>query len=351
MTVNTALKPVGTSILLLCAIVIGCRKGGGESDDSKQLGELAQALCSCDRAGSPKLDAIPADLQKHIRQEDLDYLTQHPDAGIVKRDGGAQEEPPLRATCVVRAVDVHPTTALASLTRKSERGTVTDYSLGFVKASDGWRADYHLPEKEAAFGTAMHLKIEVVQLIEHFEVDQAMAKVTEARKLAPDDDELKKLEAGLEEALAGRVAGRWFKRVEKDAMTDKENVYMTLPALTDIETSYASKRPRLIARCVKGEMDLEIVVDAVVGGDIWGATAQYRFDAEPPQKTTMTESTDHKGLFFREPAKWLDRLTAHAAGKLIVEVPLFGRMPQAVTFDLTGADTAIPPVKSACGTK
>jgi len=311
-------------------------------------------LCSCDGAGSPKLDAIPADLQKHVRQEDLDFLKQTHSTGIANGDGGTstvESGVALHATCVVRAVDVQQTTALATLTRKSE-DKVADYALSFVKMADGWKADYHLPEKEAARTSALRLSGEARDLVtQKFDWVEAKAKIVEARKLQPDDADLKLIEADIDKILANRVAGRWYKRVEKDPMTDKENVYVALAASNDFETDYGSKRPRLVGRCVKGEMDLQVEVYAVVGGNIWAPKAQYRFDTAPPQTMTMTNSEDHVALFFPEPTKWLDRLVVHPSSKLVIEIPLYGRIPQPATFDLTGADTAVSLVKSACGKK
>ncbi len=194
---------------------------------------------------------------------------------------------------------------------------------------------------------ALALKREAFPLLDQYEFDRAKAKILDAQKLTPDDADLKTGLVAIDEMNATKVAGRWFKSSQRDAMTDRVNVSVRLPASDGIPTEYSEKRPFLIARCTKGKPDLLIQVDLVVGGDIYSnAKASYRFDSEAPQTATMTTAEDHEGLFFKEPLKWFDRVVAHATGKLVVEVPLYGRVPVPVTFDLAGADTAIPPVKA-----
>lgn len=46
---------------------------------------------------------------------------------------------------LVRSVDLQQTAALVKLTRKGDQGAAADYAIEFVKAADGWEADYHLP--------------------------------------------------------------------------------------------------------------------------------------------------------------------------------------------------------------
>jgi len=196
------------------------------------------------------------------------------------------------------------------------------------------------------------LKREAITQIDEYDLDGAKEKLLEAQRLAPNDDDVKKALVTWDEVSALRIGGRWFKQSEKDAMTDQLNIRMITPASNDISTGYSEKRPTIEVRCIKGVPDIMINSRTIIDSDIYShAKARYRFDSDPPQAIGMVASQDRRGVFFNEPLKWFDRLMAHAGGKLVVEIPVFGQVPEATTFDLTGADVAIPPVKEACASK
>lgn len=357
-TISTRTAALGPWALIACTfgwtVLAGCKREDAKLREGAQAEEatlrgIALVLCPVDRAGLPDLNALSAEVANHIRQEDRDYARskQSGDAGI-KRPGSSA--PSASANCEVQRVEVQPTTATVRLSRKVADGAATDYVIAFVKVANEWKADYHLQQKEAGRKQARQAAEDAGKLIENHEWQKARAKFLEAQKLDPSGEEdWKKVFSGIDDMAARTVGGRWLSSVEKDAMTDKENVFMSLPASNEIETRFGGKRATLVARCIKGEPDLVINIDAIVDGGIYGgAKAQYRFDAEPAQSTAMTTAEDHKGLFFREPRKWLRRVVEHTSAKLIVEIPLYARVPEAVTFDLTGADKAIPRVESAC---
>jgi len=331
--------------LVTLAALYGCKGEAGN------LRTTAESLCAHDQGGKFDLTAMPPQLLTSIRQEDLDHLNKKPaglDAGVETVPKKAAGGP---ATCIARTVSIRDTAATVTLTRKGGDGSVADYTIPFVKVDGAWRADYHLPEQEAVKAEAIGLIREAMTLTKHFELDKAKEKFVEAQKLRPGDPQLKieELLTTIDGMIAKRVAGWWSKESEKDPMTDKENVYLLLPATDDISTGYSSVRPTLTARCVKGSPDLAVLVQTVVESNIYSESkAQYRFDSESAQPVMMTIASDRHGLFFHEPSKWFDRVVAHASGRLVLEVPLFGRSPVAVTFNLAGADKAIPIVKAAC---
>ncbi len=344
---------------LLVCLVAGAVSGGCKSEAAKRreaaqaeeakLRNMALALCPVDGAGVPDVSKIPPDIAAHIRKEDREYAPT-PSEKAPKRTAAARGTPAAPATCRPKKVALQATTATVQLSRKTNDGATAEYSILFVKTSNGWKADYHLPEKDRDRKRAREVDKEVGDLIENHEWRKARKKLLEIQALDPSrESEIKEGLDGIEKLAARTVAGRWLSTVEKDAMTDRENVYMKLPASNVIKTRYASKRAALVARCVKGEPDVLVQVDAIVNGSVYGKTkTQFRFDAEPAQSITMTTAEDHKGLFFRQPKKWLRRLAEHSSGKLVVEIPLFGRVPEAVTFDLNGADKVIPQVEFAC---
>jgi hypothetical protein len=205
------------------------------------------------------------------------------------------------------------------------------------------------PAPSVVRATVLKLQREALTLSNQHDFAGAKAKILEAQALAPTDPDLKGGLASVEEMQSKLVAGRWMKDVKRDAMTDKDNVFVTLAAANDVDAVGENKRPTLTARCVKGEASLLVSVDSVLDVRNYPKThVQFRFDSESPQSVGVVGATGLHAFFMDTPAKCFDQLIAHSSGKLIMEVPLFGHTPQPVTFELLGADVAVGAVKSAC---
>ena len=201
----------------------------------------------------------------------------------------------------------------------------------------------------AARATIRNLQQQALALSSQHDFQGAKAKIIEAQTLAPADPDLKAGLAWIEEMQGKLVAGQWLKETTRDAMTDKDNVFVTLAAANDVDAIGGNKRPTLTARCVKGDPSLLLSVDSVLDVRSFPKThVQYRFDSEPPLSVGVEGSTDMRAFFMDGASRWFDQLVTHASGRLVVEVPLFGRTPQPVTFQLAGADVAIRAVKAAC---
>jgi hypothetical protein len=59
-------------------------------------------------------------------------------------------------------------------------------------------------------------------------------------------------------------------------------------------------------------------------------------------------NTGRDAFFFSDARAWLQRLGDNATSKLVLAVPLYGKRPQPVIFDLNGADVAIAYVAKDC---
>lgn len=57
------------------------------------------------------------------------------------------------------------------------------------------------------------------------------------------------------------------------------------------------------------------------------------------------------GLFFHPPRKFILALMANATGKLTIEIPVFQRGDQPVSFQLKGVDAVAKSVLESCAPK
>ena len=149
----------------------------------------------------------------------------------------------------------------------------------------------------------------------------------------------------------GWVGGRWRVTEEVDPMTDQKNMTAHLQSATKMPNSIGDeKSASLIVRCTRGELDVYVSTPVMLDSD-WrydSVSGQHRFGSAPPEKLTGGVSKGRDAVFLRNPNAWLAQFAAHESDAWTVELPVYGRMPASVKFDLTGVSKALAAVPDEC---
>jgi hypothetical protein len=243
----------------------------------------------------------------------------------VKEDG-------MRATATVVVSGTNP------FTGQPDSSTET---LTLLKEREGWRV---------LAGWAAAKAVKEGQSLAHAEDWRAAkAKLEEALKESPDDPEARKALAEVDRMLASVVAGKWFKQASTNAMTDDNDVMIVLPAEKEISGSFGSTLPELVARCKERKLSLFVISGEVLRGSTADSVqARCRFGSDSAETLAMDSGQDFKTVFFRHPERWMERLEAKNSSTLNIELPFYSGQAIA-TFNLDGAEQALPQVKSGCG--
>ncbi|MCB9765831.1 MAG: hypothetical protein H6739_39010 [Alphaproteobacteria bacterium] len=148
------------------------------------------------------------------------------------------------------------------------------------------------------------------------------------------------------------LGGRWSGSTEKDPMTDQENAVVYLESLDSLTNSVGlGKKAALIVRCQKGKFEAYVNAGTVLDSN-WRydtVSGQHRFGDAKAEKLIGGVSTSRDAVFLRDPKSWARRFKESDGSKWLVELPVYNRTPQTVTFDLTGSTKAIDMVLGACG--
>ncbi|MDW3118012.1 type VI secretion system-associated protein TagO [Roseovarius sp.] len=144
--------------------------------------------------------------------------------------------------------------------------------------------------------------------------------------------------------------GAWIIEREKNALTDREDVFVGIRASETAQCGYQSIRPTLYLRCMDNTTAALLVTDFFMA-DIQGfGKVRYRVDGGSMKSWNFEERTDNMALglwtFGRSTPFIRDLLGGET---LIMEYTPFNDIPKQSTFDISGVDEAIAPMREACG--
>ena len=145
--------------------------------------------------------------------------------------------------------------------------------------------------------------------------------------------------------------GAW--RVEEDtsAFDDSKTVVLSIESSDTIRGQFGPAGPAsMYLRCQENTTVVYLWLNDLFLSDIQGfGTVEYRIDGQKAQSARMTTSTDNKALGLWNGGKAIPFIKRLEGGQTVVmRATPFNESPVEFSFDLTGLDTAIAPLKEAC---
>lgn len=143
--------------------------------------------------------------------------------------------------------------------------------------------------------------------------------------------------------------GKWLVSDKISPIDDSKSVYLELIADSPISSGYKKSIPSLHIRCKEKQTDFFIDFDVFLGSD--SITPTTRIDSEKAIKNLIWAlSTDHNAMFYNGSSKKVIAFIKSLINKnkLFVQVTPYSESPVNTTFDLTGLDEAIKPLRAAC---
>lgn len=147
-------------------------------------------------------------------------------------------------------------------------------------------------------------------------------------------------------------ASKWMITKKTSPVDDSINV----TAMLDAEGSISgwpgkTETPTLVIRCKEKRTEAYLITgmhpDVERGHD--GASVTIRFDKEKAERKSLGKSTDGEALFFGKGVEFIQKALKHSS--MLFEFTPYNSSPTRTTFDLSGIDDAVKPVKEACGWK
>lgn len=350
---------LGALLLPVAVLAVSCRKA--EKSETAAASDVAtryaEALISGDWETAWALvkaddrEALPLDSFRNL-PEGLETARKEAQARTsVKLIDAVMDGSRVNAQLDTTGPDLSAEPDVNKAPLKTTRSTIV-----LVKEDAAWRVDTSWAEDK----TKLEHEKKVERLIEDAgslfasgDGHGAKAKLEEALTLAPDNSGAKEALRLVDEDLKSIVAGQWRMQSNVDPMTDDKNVYLRLASETTVEQYGSTHRPTLLARCAERKLDLFIFVGLVVDsdyGEIYDASGRYRFDGDKAQRVRFSLGDSRDTVFFPKAKTWMTSLAAHASSKFVVEIPVFRQGSQVISFDLAGADVAIPEVINTCAT-
>lgn len=148
--------------------------------------------------------------------------------------------------------------------------------------------------------------------------------------------------------------GKWHTRVTSSALTDQKTVVLTLASENTVacKFSFQPKKVELILRCMENTTSMYFTTDCHMTSGDYGdyGHIRYRVDKGKAGKWVTGVSTDNRAL-----GLWRGGKSIPAIKKLLGKVKLvtrmtpYGESPIQPVFNISGIETAIKPLRKACG--
>lgn len=144
----------------------------------------------------------------------------------------------------------------------------------------------------------------------------------------------------------------WSVRVDTSALDDSKTVVLTLSSKDQFLSQYGQlKRGTLIIRCMENTTSLYTVWGGHFMSDNRNSgRVDYRVDAKKASRVSMRESTDNKALGLwsgGQSIPFIKKLLG--AEQLYIRATPFSESAVEMSFNVTGLERAIEPLRDACG--
>ena len=170
-------------------------------------------------------------------------------------------------------------------------------------------------------------------------------KYSDAERLICFDNIAKNLKVNepKKEIIANK--GKWVTTIDTSPIDDSQKVTLTLEAETSIRGNYSSSTPTLILRCSENKTEAYIAWDVYLG--IGTTKVLTRLDRDKARTKTWGLSTDNKATFVPgSNTTFIKSLIGHK--KLLTQTTPYGASPVMTTFQLSGLNDAVKPLRKAC---
>jgi type VI secretion system protein VasI len=149
------------------------------------------------------------------------------------------------------------------------------------------------------------------------------------------------------------VDAKWRVRKEKSAMTDTTDIFMEVASEgTHLCRAYGNAPSKIffMARCMENTTSVIVYGDCHLASGFQGyGEVTYRIDDEEAQDQAFEASTDNSALGLWSGGRAIPFLT-DLLGKdqIILRFTPFNMSPVEATFNISGIDDAIAPLRAAC---
>lgn len=149
---------------------------------------------------------------------------------------------------------------------------------------------------------------------------------------------------------AEKTGGKWRVTSRDSKFSDTPDVYVTLPADDTVNDLLAGEvRPVLWLACTDGKMTGYINFGFTIGGG--KKQIEYRIDGSAPQTASLETSSDFQALGnFKNPDQLTETLKLwFGSREFVIRTVSISNEPMVATFDLTGIEEAVEPLRQSCG--
>lgn len=154
-----------------------------------------------------------------------------------------------------------------------------------------------------------------------------------------------------EAEVAPASKGRWIVTEDTSAFDDSRTVVLTIDSNEAIRGQFGGPGPvTMFLRCKENRTVLYLWLNDLFLSDIQGfGVVDYRIDDQKAATVRMESSTDNKALGLWDGGKSIPFLKKLMDGQRVVfRATPFNESPVEFSFDLTGLETAISPLREAC---
>lgn len=142
----------------------------------------------------------------------------------------------------------------------------------------------------------------------------------------------------------------WSTRTKTNPLTDLTDVFLSVTANETIQCGYETERPMLFLRCQDNTTTAFMVTDCFMS-DVQGyGSVRYRVDKQSEKKRNFKSSTDNMALglwSYNRSRPFIDHL--QSGDKLIMQYTPYNDSPVLSTFDISGLEQALKPLRKECG--
>ncbi|MHC5655989.1 type VI secretion system-associated protein TagO [Stappia sp. ICDLI1TA098] len=152
--------------------------------------------------------------------------------------------------------------------------------------------------------------------------------------------------------ITSQSDGKWIVTTEKNKLTDQTDVFLTVESDEAVNCSWSrGEKIHLVMRCRENTTAIIINTGCHMTSSNYSnyGDVTYRIDQEPARTIGMRESTNNRSL-----GLWNGRqaipVIKQMIGKnqVIMKMTPYGNNPIIATFQISGLETAIEPLRKEC---